>query len=237
MIQLFEFQRQASQTIADRFIEYFGDPVETGTRKKRRAVPYFQALQAITAAGKTAILADAVSAIAATVAPAPVILWLSKGKVVVEQTYANLLPGGKYHHLLDGFDVAAIAEYNSEDAKRSDRPTVYFATVGTFNVADKTAGNRLLYRCDIDDQDESTWDALRARPTIGSGRRPLLIVYDEAHNVSDQQTDLLMQLEPDGFLLASATMRLPARLGEVVTELKRGGKADSSFVTNVDAPA
>lgn len=237
MIELFEFQRQASQTIADRFIEYFADPVETGTRKKHRAVPFFQALQAITAAGKTAILADAVSAIAASLTPAPVILWLSKGKVVVEQTYANLLPGGKYHHLLDGFDVEAIAEYNAEDAKRSNRPTVYFATVGTFNVADKTAGNRLIYRCDIDDQDKSTWDALRARPAIGSGRRPLVVVYDEAHNISDQQTDLLMQLEPDGFLLASATMRLPARLGEVVTELKRGGKKDSWLVTNVDARA
>jgi len=237
MIELFEFQRQASQTIADRFLEYFGDPVETGTRKHRRAVPFFQALQAITAAGKTAILADAVSAIAAALTPPPVILWLSKGKVVVEQTYANLLPGGKYHHLLDGFDVQAIAEYNAEDAKRSNRPVAYFATVGTFNVADKTAGNRLIYRCDIDDQDQSTWDALRVRPAPGPGRRPLLVVYDEAHNISDQQTDLLMQLEPDGFFLASATMRLPARLGAVVAELKRGGKTESWLVTNVDARA
>lgn len=238
MIELFEFQRQASQTIADRFIEYIGDPVETGTRKKRRTVPFFQALQAITAAGKTAILADAVSTAAAMLSPAPVVLWLSKGKVVVEQTYANLLPGGKYHHLLDGFDVQAIAEYNPEDAKRSPRPAVYFATVGTFNVADKAAGNRLIYRCDIDDQDESTWDALRTRAVVGTGnRRPLLVVYDEGHNLSDQQTDILMELEPDGFLLASATMRLPARLGEVVTELKRAGKTDSWLVTNVDAHA
>ncbi len=238
MIELFEFQRQASQTIADRFIEYIGDPVETGTRKNRRTVPFFQALQAITAAGKTAILADAVSTVAAMLFPAPIVLWLSKGKVVVEQTYANLLPGGKYHHLLDGFDVQAIAEYNAEDAKRSVRPAVYFATVGTFNVADKAAGNRLIYRCDIDDQDESTWDALRTRVTASNGnRRPLVVVYDEGHNLSDQQTDILMELEPDGFLLASATMRLPARLGEVVTELKRAGKTDSWLVTNVDARA
>jgi type III restriction enzyme len=238
VIELFEFQRQASQAIADRFIEYFADPVETGTRKNRRTVPFFQALQAITASGKTAILADAVSSIAATLAPVPVVLWLSKGKVVVEQTYANLLPGGKYHHLLDGFDVQAIAEYNPDDARSSTRAAIYFATVGTFNVADRTARNRLIYRCDIDDQDQSTWDALRARPAGNvRQRRPLIIVYDEAHNISDQQTDLLMQLEPDAFLLASATMRLPARLGDVVAELKHGGKTDAWLVTNVDARA
>lgn len=237
MIELFEFQREASQTIADRFIEYLGDPAITGTQKHQRTVPFFQALQAITAAGKTAIVADAVSTIAGALTPSPVVLWLSKGKVVVEQTYANLLPGGKYHHLLDGFDISAIAEYDAEDAKRSDRAAVYFATVGTFNIADKKAGNRLIYRCDIDDQDQSTWDALRERLDSSGSRRPLLVVYDEAHNFTDQQTDLLMELEPDGFLLASATMKLPARLGDVVAELKRAGKTDGWLITSVDAKA
>jgi type III restriction enzyme len=237
MLELFEFQRQASQTIIDRFMEYVPDPIEIGTRSTRRTVPFFQALQAITASGKTAILADAIAGISALLDPAPVVLWLSKGRVVVEQTYANLLPGGKYHHLIDGFDVQAIAEYSADDAKRSSRPCIYFATVGTFNIADREAGNRLIYRCDIDDQDQSTWAALRSRQTDNDSRRPLIVVYDEAHNLTDQQTELLMELQPDAFLLASATMKLPARLGQVVAELKGHGKTNEWLITSVDARA
>lgn len=237
MIELFEFQRQASQTIADRFIDYIADPAITGTKQKLRVVPFFQALQAITAAGKTAILADAVSTIAGALAPQPIVLWLSKGKAVVEQTYANISPGGKYHHLLGNFDIQAIAEFDAEAAKGAERASVYFATVGTFNVADKEAGNRLIYACDIDSQDESTWDSLRERHDPIGVRRPLLVVYDEAHNFTDQQTDILMELEPDGFLLASATMKLPSRLGEVVEKLKAAGKTDEWLVTSVDARA
>lgn len=237
MIELFEFQRVASQTIADRFIDYIGEPIVYGTKKNLRTVPFFQALQAITAAGKTAILADAVSTIAGALTPQPIVLWLSKGKVVVEQTYTNISSGGKYHHLLGNFDIQAIAEYDAEESKRGDRASVYFATVGTFNISDKEAGNRLIYRCDIDDQDKSTWDALRERPDGTGARRPLVVVYDEAHNLTDQQTDLLMELEPDGFLLASATMKLPARLGEVVDKLKQAGKTDDWLVTSIDSKA
>lgn len=237
MIELFEFQRTASQTIADRFIEYRANPAITGTQNDLKVVPYFQALQAITAAGKTAILADAISTIAGVLSPPPIVLWLSKGKIVVEQTYTNISSGGKYHHLLDGFDIYAIAEFDAEEARNSTRAAIYFATVGTFNVADKEAGNRLIYRCDIDSQDQSTWDALRERRDPTGERRPLLVVYDEAHNFTDQQTDILMELEPTGFFLASATMKLPARLGEVVAELKRAKKTDDWLVTRVDAKA
>jgi type III restriction enzyme len=37
----------------------------------------------------------------------------------------------------------------------------------------------------------------------------MLIVYDEGHNLSEQQTSILSELEPDAYLLASATLRLP----------------------------
>jgi type III restriction enzyme len=237
VIELFEFQLTASQTIADRFIDYVRDPLVTGTKSKLQIVPFFQALQAITAAGKTAILADAVSTISGALTPAPVVLWLSKGKVVVQQTYANISEGGKYHHLLGNFDIQLVADYEPEEARRAERPSVYFATVGTFNVADKEAGDRRIYRCDIDDQDQSTWDALRERLDPAGIRRPLLVVYDEAHNLTDPQTDRLLELEPDGFLLASATMKLPARLGEVVDQLKRAGRTDDTLITSVDAKA
>ena len=54
-------------------------------------------------------------------------------------------------------------------------------------------------------------------------RRPLIIVYDEAHNLSDQQTDLLLELEPDIILAASATMRTPGKLGQIIDRLKQVG--------------
>lgn len=237
MIELFQFQQQAADTIADRCIDYFDDPVVVGTQKHPEPVPFFQALASITASGKTVILTDAVSTIAQTQAVAPIVLWLSKGKVVVEQSYANLLPGGKYHHLLGDCFVASLGEYDQTEVAESTRPLIFFATVGTFNQKDKDEGTLLIYRSEIDTADQSTWDALKQRPTAEGQRRPLFVVYDEAHNLSDQQTNLLMELEPDAFLLASATMRLPAALAARVDELKRRGKDDTWLTTQVDAKA
>lgn len=38
----------------------------------------------------------------------PIVLWVSKAKVVVEQTLANLEDGGKYHHLVDQFIALSL---------------------------------------------------------------------------------------------------------------------------------
>ena len=237
MIELYDFQQQASATIADRFSKYVADPVIAGTRQHQRNVPFFQSLASITASGKTVILADVVSAITAALPVAPVVLWLSKGRVVVEQTLANLLPGGKYHHLLGSAEVRPLPEYNREEVADLIKPIVYFATVGTFNQRDKENGSLVIYRCDIDTADQSTWDALKQRLTRDNLRRPLIVVYDEAHNLSDQQTDLLMELEPTAFLLASATMRLPERLAREIDALRANGWDDDSLITAVDAKA
>lgn len=223
--------------MADRFSRYISDPVITGTRQHQHAVPFFQALASITASGKTAILADVVSSVAAALPVPPIFLWLSKGRVVVEQTLANLLPGGKYHHLLGNADVRPLAEYDQEEVADLTKPIVYFATVGTFNQRDKENGTLVIYRCDIDTAEKSTWDAIKQRLTRENLRRPLIIVYDEAQNLSDQQTDLLMELEPTAFLLASATMRLPQRLAREIDALRANGWDDGSLITAVDAKA
>ncbi len=233
MIELFQFQQTASSQIAERFIAYLNDRVNAGSEKNPGYVPFFQILSSLTASGKTVILADATAAVAAAMPISPVVLWLSKGKVVVEQSYANLLPGGRYSHLLGDFDVKLLAEFDPVDIAESSTPLMYFATVGTFNDKDKAEGNKLIYRCEIDDTNASTWDSLTTRLTERGAKRPLIVVYDEAHNLSDQQTSLLMELEPDGFLLASATMKLPARLGLEVEALKRHGHGDDWLVTQV----
>jgi type III restriction enzyme len=237
MIELYEFQEIASATMADRFITYVSDPVVSGTKTNQRAVPFFQALSSITASGKTVILADVVSSVSAALPIPPIILWLSKGRVVVEQSLENLLPSGKYNHLLGNAEVRALSEYDPEEVADLKKPLVYFATVGTFNQKDKEKGTLTIYQCDLDTADQSTWDAMKLRLTKDMTRRPLVVVYDEAHNLSDQQTDLLMELDPMGFLLASATMRLPARLGKEVDSLKSNGWDDFTLVTTVDAGA
>jgi len=154
VIELFEFQRHAAETIADRYAEYWEDPAITGRRQSMRALPFFQSLASITASGKTVILAEAVADIAAGLPIKPVVLWISRGKVVVEQSYANLAEGGRYHDLLGDADVLQLAEYNKTDGAEANRVLVYFATVGTFNQKDKEQGGRLIYKCDIDTTDQ-----------------------------------------------------------------------------------
>lgn len=238
MIELLEFQRAAADSIADRYAEYWSDPVLTGRRNDPRALPFFQSLASITASGKTVILAAAVADIAEGLPVKPVVLWLSAGKVVVQQSYANLDEGGRYHHLLGDSEVRALAEYDKSDVAMATRALVYFATVGTFNQKDKESGNLLIYRCDIDFTDQSTWDALKDRTDEHGQRRPLIVVYDEAHNLSDQQADLLLELNPQALLMASATMRLPARLASDMRDVvEKTDRTEDWLVTQVDARA
>ena len=237
MIELYEFQERAAEQIAERFRGYYGDPPTRGRRESRRVVPFFQALSAITASGKTVILAEAVSAMAAAVPVWPIIIWLSKGKVVVEQTYANLVAGGKYNHLLAPVKVSTLDQYDADDVAEAAEPLVYFATVGTFNQKDKERGDRAIFRSDIDVAETSTWEALKARATGDGIRRPLFVVYDEAQNLSDQQTTLLLELGPNAIIVASATMKRPQALSNEVQRLKEEGWDDEDLITQVDAKA
>lgn len=235
MIELRRFQREASDSISSRFLEYYVNPIQYGPKTKLHTVPFFQALASITASGKTVILADAVANIRAGLPIAPVVLWLSKGKVIVEQSFANLSEGGKYHHLLGNFEVRTLAEHDVDDVAKAADGVVYFATVGTFNQRDKEEGTLLVHKADIDTAEQSTWAALRERIDSNSNRRPLIVVYDEAHNLTDQQTDLLLELEPDALIGASATMILPHRLAAEIHQLRMSGRENEWLTTSVDA--
>jgi type III restriction enzyme len=237
VIELQEFQETAANQIAERFAKYYDDPPMRGTRKNRRVVPFYQELASIPASGKTVILTDAVASISTLLPTAPVVLWLSKGKVVVDQTATNLAPGGKYHHLLGTAEFNYLAEYDATTVRNATNPLVYFATVGTFNQKDKQEGSRLIFRSEIDTADKSTWNELRQRLDSEDRRRPLVVVYDEGHNLTDQQIDLLLELEPDGLIAASATMKLPAQLGAEIKQLRDEGWSDEELVTRVDPKA
>jgi len=235
MINLFDYQQSASAQIAERFVEFMGNRPMRGTMADPHPLPFYQALASITASGKTVILADTVARIDSTMAVKPVILWLSKGRVVVQQTYTNLQDGGKYRDFLRDLDIRLLSEYDSQHIANTERGTIHFATVGTFNQKDRENGERLIFQSDLDNTEQSTWEALKSRETKERVRRPLIIVYDEAHNLSDQQMDLLLELEPDALLLASATMRLPVNLAKLVKQLDESGWDEKLITTQVSA--
>ena len=221
MIQLLQFQEEAAAQIAERVSAYLDEPVVAGRGQSRHQVPFLQALSAITGAGKTAILAAAVARISAEMPVAPVVLWLSKRDAVVSQTYANLASGGKYNHLLEHMPVATLADYSPDEVAGTDQPMLFVATVGTFNQVDREDGTLRIYKSNIDGMGgTSTWTALTQRLDGQRRRRPLVVVYDEGQNLSDQQVDLLLELEPDVFLPASATLHYPERLDREIAILR-----------------
>ena len=85
-MNLFPFQINASDLIAQRFIDYYKDPISA---KKGQIVPFYQSLSSITGSGKTVILVETIVKIRALLPVEPIVLWLSKGKVVAEQTLKN----------------------------------------------------------------------------------------------------------------------------------------------------
>lgn len=234
-IELFQFQQDAASQIADRYVDYIVEPIVMGRRTNARDVPFYQSLSSITGSGKTAILAQAVSEIVALSDIPPVILWLSKGKVVVQQTFANLQDGGKYDHLLPDITVRLLSEYNPEDVAHAKEGLLYFATVGTFNQRDREKSNLKIFSADIDGIETTRWEALKTRETTDGQRRPLVVVYDESQNLSDQQTTLLLEQQPTAFLLASATLRFPANFDtEVIQPLRSQGKyTNEDLITSV----
>jgi type III restriction enzyme len=49
----------------------------------------------------------------------------------------------------------------------------------------------------------------------------LFIIYDEGHHFTSQQVDMLLELEPEGIILASGTPTYAGRLGELIKESKQ----------------
>lgn len=210
MLELKVFQSAASKLITDRFAFYVNHPDRP--RKGNRPRPYFQALSALTGAGKTPILADSVMRIRMHLQEEPIVLWMSKARSVVGQTLTNFSEGGKYNHLVDGFTVIPMGNLTPALLNDASAPLLILTTTGLFNNKEQAEGNLQIYKQDPDKfGDRSPWERLVSRPNPKDGsRRPLIVVYDEGHNLSEQQAEILTELEPDAYLLASATLRLPS---------------------------
>jgi type III restriction enzyme len=236
-IELLPFQTKASQQIVARYgllvtdkkrpIEYMGWPT-----------PFYQALASLTGSGKTAILADTVSLLRAGMQLEPIVLWISKSKAVVDQTFANFEAGGKYEHLIPQLTTGYLSEAKVDQIQDDTQACILLATVGSFNQKSKGDGKLKVHQKDEDENDGALWEILAERKApSASERRPLIIVYDEAHNLSDQQTDLLLELEPDIILAASATMRTPGKLGQIIDRLKQVGWNAEAISDPEDSPS
>ncbi len=210
-----KFQNDAALQIARRYAFFANHDQRSGTR--RVADPFFQALSALTGAGKTPILAEAVTLIRNELHGEPIVLWMSKARSVVAQTFNNF-NGGKYAPLIEGFQVCAVKDLTPRMVEDSSAPLLVLTTTGLFNNKDQAEGDLRIYRVAQDSQGrKSMWQRLIDR-NDGHSRRPLIIVYDEAHNLSEQQTDILRELQPEAWLLASATIKLPTKFHDLVIQ-------------------
>lgn len=230
-MELFPFQITASTQLADRFQEYMKDPL---TVRSTKIVPFYQNLSAITGSGKTIILADAIQQLRSRLPVEPIVLWISKGKVVVWQTYTNLSTG-KYADLLGDFNVKPLLDCKPSDVEDTSKALLLVATVAKFNQKEKEEGDRKIFRVGFDVADDSLWETLKKRRNKDGIRRPFIVVYDEGHNLTDQQAKLLLDdLEPTALIAASATMKVPEDLTRIRERLKQDqGWKESDFVTSV----
>lgn len=215
MFELKVFQSESAKLMVDRYAFFANHPDRP--RKGPKPRPFFQALSAITGAGKTPILAQTVALMRAHFSSEPIVLWMSKAKSVVAQTLTNF-SGGKYSELIEDFRVINIQGLTPQLIVNGSMPLLLMTTTGLFNNKDQSEGALNIYKKDNDEfGDRSPWERLIERKD-GGKRRPLLIVYDEGHNLSEQQTELLAELEPDAYLLASATLKLPANFQKSVIQ-------------------
>jgi type III restriction enzyme len=204
-MDLYPFQTDVASHVAEKYSEYDTNPLMVDSIKK---VPFFQNISAITGAGKTLILADTITQMRLRLPAEPVVLWISRGRVVVSQTYTNLR-NGKYSEFIPNFNVIPLLDCKPNHIEDTSQALLLVATVGKFNQSDMDKGDRMVYRENLDNADTSLWNLIQSRQLPDSTRRPLLIIYDEGHNLSNQQTELLLQLNPDAIISASATMRIP----------------------------
>lgn len=214
MLELKVFQAESAKLIADRYAFFAGHPYRP--TRKGKPLPFFQGLSALTGAGKTPILAQSVALLRAHFGIEPIVFWMSKAKSVVGQTYNNFSSGGKYSEIVEGFRVITVPQLTPKLIDDGTSPLLIMATTGLFNNKDQAEGALNIYQKDEDKfGDKSPWERLKERLHEGK-RRPMLIVYDEGHNLSEQQTNILSELEPDAYLLASATLRLPENFSKSI---------------------
>ncbi len=197
-IVLLPFQQQAADALVESAVSYYSNKPD---RLAGRDVPFVGNLKAVTGAGKTPVLTHGIGKLGPSI-----VLWTTTYGSVADQTHLNLSPGGKYHHLFATSDVEVrrLADVPSypvwrEILQRDKGVTVLISTVAAWNSSEKD--ERLnVHRVHEDWGQTSRWQQLKEER-----RRKLWVVYDEAHNSTTEQVDLLDDLDPAGFFVAGAS--------------------------------
>jgi type III restriction enzyme len=211
-LELLDFQQEAAKKIIGRALGYYAEGPD---KMSGRTVPFVSQLKAVTGAGKTPILASVIGSLG----PA-IVLWTTKFSSVVDQTFNNLRSGGKYHHLLGAAEVEVMkfSDIPSADAwhrilDQTEGTAILISTVAAWYTSEKD--ERLnVHRENNEDWGEGTrWDQLKTKR-----HRPLWVVYDEAHNTTTEQIELLDELDPAGFFVASASP-VKGKLQQYLTSL------------------
>lgn len=158
---------------------------------------------------------------------------ISKGKVVVEQTLENLMYG-KYAENIPDYIVKPLLECDEYNILDDTKGLILVATVGKFNQKDKESGDRKIFKLGLDNANQSLWNLLKQRENARGKKRDLVIIYDEGHNLSDQQLNLLLELNPEGLIAASATTKVPQKLENYINRLKNdNGMSDEDLITAI----
>jgi type III restriction enzyme len=231
-MEMLDFQIEASEKIAKRFQNYKKDPLFISQNKK---IPFYQQLSAITGSGKTLILIETINLIRFGMNIEPIILWVSKGSVVVQQTFDDI-SNGKYLKFATNFNTKLIGNCKKEDINEN-KGLILMTTSGKFNIEQSSEDKRKIYdENSLDYAYTSLWNLLKIRNNYLKEKRPLIIVYDEGHNLSDQETKRLLELEPDAIITASATMKVPKELEYTINRLKKDKEwSNDDFITKVNS--
>lgn len=221
-IRRLEFQDRAAQQVAARYRRQ----VASGSG------PFYQAFAVVTLLGKTLVLGESVNRIAGLMPSPPLVLWLSRGRVLAENTFNTLQPGGRYHGLLGGGAAVTPLVRLTPELMPADGMAVCFGTVATFARGEtpETSGFALA-GSDVDAAPPETLETLRLRRDAAARRRPLILVYDEAHELPDRAGAGLIALEPDVILLASAALHLPSAIAAVAAGLLASGAHPDDLIT------
>ncbi len=203
------FQLRAAGELADMLGTYPNPPYKRWFNPETGDIlPFLCRLRAITGSGKTPMLALTV----ATLTDA-IVLWTTNRGAVIAQTLANLSEGGRYDSLLpENTQILELSSLSTADwsdivTARSGL-TIILSTVALFN----REGDALKVH---QDRNGTTHWAMLAGDGPEARRRPLYVVYDEAHGGTTAQFARLTELHPRAFVLASAS-DLPNDLAELL---------------------
>jgi type III restriction enzyme len=198
-----------------------------GTLPNGIPFPAVRLISAITGAGKTPILAKVASGLKDSI-----ILWTTPASAVITQTAYKLQ--NQYRHIL-GDDVKVY----SVDTMTPDQwntvlnapsgISILVCTVALFNIEDKEG--RSIH-------DSGRWTQLKEVLFGGSReRKRLFVVYDEGHNLTAQQANLLLELSPRAVIMASGSDQKGGGLSALMhTGGKPWAEVIPTLTTKVDTP-